>query len=203
MKCLEGIRERVLMAKGRLDQAQIDVVSSRGKATCVARASECLSEYTSVTLAEEDFLNQKSRNNWLNLGDKNTSYFHKLVKVRNSKNTISHVWDAQGRKVEEVEQIKRVAEDYYKGLLSTNSHVFEDSMIDRIGGLVTTRLSEVQARDMERDPFEVDIKSTLFAMSNNKAPGPYGFSAGFFKAARAVVGSDVIAKILPLYWEAS
>jgi hypothetical protein len=203
MKCLEGIRERVLMAKGRLDQAQIDVVSSRGKATCVARASECLSEYTSVTLAEEDFLNQKSRNNWLNLGDKNTSYFHKLVKVRNSKNTISHVWDAQGRKVEEVEQIKRVAEDYYKGLLSTNSHVFEYSMIDRIGGLVTTRLSEVQARDMESDPFEVDIKSTLFAMSNNKALGPDGFSAGFFKAAWAVVGLDVIAKILPLYWEAS
>lgn len=191
------------MAKGRLDQAQIDVVSSRGKATCVARASECLSEYTSVTLAEEDFLNQKSRNNWLNLGDKNTSYFHKLVKVRNSKNTISHVWDAQGRKVEEVEQIKRVAEDYYKGLLSTNSHVFEYSMIDRIGGLVTTRLSEVQARDMESDPFEVDIKSTLFAMSNNKALGPDGFSAGFFKAAWAVVGLDVIAKILPLYWEAS
>lgn len=115
--------------------------------------------------------------------------------VRNSKNTINRLWDDQGMKVEEVAQIKRVAEDYYKGLLGTNNHVFDDSMIDRIGGLVTTRLTDVQARDMERDPSEVEIRSTLFAINNNKAPRPDGFSAGFFKDAWNVVGSDVIAAI--------
>lgn len=43
--------------------------------------------------------------------------------VRNSKNTINRLWDDQGMKVEEVAQIKRVAEDYYKGLLGTNNRV--------------------------------------------------------------------------------
>lgn len=73
--------------------------------------------------------------------------------------------------------------------------MFDDSMIDRIGGLVTTRLTDVQARDMERDPSEVEIRSTLFAINNNKALRPDGFSTGFFKYAWNVVGWDVIAAI--------
>jgi hypothetical protein len=38
--------------------------------------------FMSLSYAEESFMKQKSRNNWLNLGDQNTALFHRSVKVR-------------------------------------------------------------------------------------------------------------------------
>jgi hypothetical protein len=38
--------------------------------------------FMSLSNAEESFMKQKSRNNWLNLGDQNTALFHRSVKVR-------------------------------------------------------------------------------------------------------------------------
>jgi hypothetical protein len=40
--------------------------------------------------------------------------------VQQAKNTITHLWDEQGQKVEDVEQIKLVAKNFYKKLLGTN-----------------------------------------------------------------------------------
>lgn len=40
-------------------------------------------------------------NNWLNLGDNNNAYFHRMVNVRNSKNLVKFLWDENGVKVEE------------------------------------------------------------------------------------------------------
>jgi hypothetical protein len=50
----------------------------------------------SLSAAEENFLKQKSRNMWLNLGDGNNSFFHKSVKARNSFNLIKILKDEEG-----------------------------------------------------------------------------------------------------------
>lgn len=44
-------------------------------------------EYVSIC-TQKAFLKQKSRKNWLNLGDQNVAYFYRFVKIRNSKYTI-------------------------------------------------------------------------------------------------------------------
>lgn len=161
-----GLRERVLMAKEQLDQAQREVLSG-----CVARARDCLKEYTSFALAEESFLKQKSRNKWLNLDNQNTSYFHKLVKIGNSKNTISHLWNDQGCKVVEIDQMKGVAVEYYERLLGSSNHVLDDNMVGRIRGLLNSSIFESQAVVMDRDVTNDEILRTLFSMGINKAPG--------------------------------
>jgi hypothetical protein len=42
---------------------------------------ECLHPYVSATKAEEAFLKQEARNQWLQLGDQNNNYFHHLLKT--------------------------------------------------------------------------------------------------------------------------
>jgi hypothetical protein len=46
----------------------------------------------------ENFFKRKSRNQWLNLVDQNNALFHKIVKVRNSKNLMKHLWDKEGER---------------------------------------------------------------------------------------------------------
>jgi hypothetical protein len=70
------------------------------------KEGECLHLLTSLLIAEENFLKQKSRVKWLNLGDGNTSFFHNSVKVRNSSNLIKMVKDEHGHSFHDFLRLK-------------------------------------------------------------------------------------------------
>lgn len=74
------------LAKEKLDFAQREVLRLGGRRADVIKEKACLNEYASLCQAVESFLRQKSKNSLLNLGDQNNSYFHRIVKVKNSKN---------------------------------------------------------------------------------------------------------------------
>lgn len=42
---------------------------------------------------------------------------------------------------------------------------------------------------LHQEVTEIEVKSTLFAMKNNKSPGPDGFPADFYKKAWNVVAA--------------
>jgi len=50
-------------------------------------------------------MKQKSRNKWLNLGDQNSSFFHKVIKLRYARNTIRYLYGSAGAKVDEPHQL--------------------------------------------------------------------------------------------------
>lgn len=115
-----GIKQKVNQDRERLEFSQREFIESRGKPENLKKEKECLHEFVSISKAEKLFLKQKSRNQWLNLGDQNNAYFHKNVKIKNARNLIQHLWKERREKVEEVDQIKKVSEDYYQKLLSTS-----------------------------------------------------------------------------------
>jgi hypothetical protein len=62
----------VSQARRELAAAQAAFLSSHGDATWLQKERECLHVLIFIAAAEENFFKQKSRNNWLNLGDGNT-----------------------------------------------------------------------------------------------------------------------------------
>jgi N-acetyl-beta-hexosaminidase len=82
-----------MQARDKLDLAQKEVISSLGRANCLLKERECLHAFVSLAKAEESFLKQKSWNQWLKLGDQNNGFFHRSLKVKHAKNTITHLWD--------------------------------------------------------------------------------------------------------------
>jgi hypothetical protein len=100
-----------------LTLAQKDVLATFGSADSLIKEKEYLHAYISITKAEESFLKQKAGNQWLQLGNQNNSFFHRALKVKYANRTITYLWDENGAKVDGVEQIKKVAEDFYKNLL--------------------------------------------------------------------------------------
>nr|GEU66667.1 RNA-directed DNA polymerase, eukaryota, reverse transcriptase zinc-binding domain protein [Tanacetum cinerariifolium] len=61
--------------------------------------------------------------------------------------------------------------------------------------LLTKKLSEMEACLMVKDVTDKEIKDVMFGIEDNKAAGPNGYSAKFFKKAWPIVGNDVCKSI--------
>ncbi|GJW24413.1 RNA-directed DNA polymerase, eukaryota, reverse transcriptase zinc-binding domain protein, partial [Tanacetum coccineum] len=149
--------------------------------------AKTLKAYKSALKDEESFLKQKSKVEWLDEGDKNTRYFHNVVKGRLNRNRISYVEDINGNAFHGL----GVGEQFvlhFKSVLGMSSEVLP---IADPGSLFTKFLPESEALNMIRAVSDDEIKNALFSIDGNKAPGPDGFSAQFFKDAWSVVGIDV------------
>ncbi|GJR40035.1 RNA-directed DNA polymerase, eukaryota, reverse transcriptase zinc-binding domain protein [Tanacetum coccineum] len=143
--------------------------------------------YKSALKDEELFLKQKAKVQWLDEGDKNSRYFHNVVKGRLNRNRISYVEDLNGNAFHGL----NVGEQFvlhFKNVLGMKSVV---SPIVDPGSLFFKTLPESEALHMIRAVSDDEIKKALFSIDGNKAPGPDGFSANFFKDSWSIVGSEV------------
>ena len=63
---------------------------------------------------EEIFQKQRSRVQWLEEGDRNMTFFHRLTSRRKKRNIINLLLDDNGQEVTEVEQIESKANSYFQ-----------------------------------------------------------------------------------------
>jgi hypothetical protein len=193
--CFGNLRNKIIQARESLDLAQKAVIDSRGRADCLLKERECLHAYVSITKAEEAFLKQKSRNQWLQLGDQNNAVFHRILKGRQVRNSISFLYDELGNKVEDIAQLKSMALEFYRNLLGSKNTHFTDASAERVKQLISPIVPIEEATLLERDVTAEEIKKTIFSMKSNKAPGPDGYTAEFYKSSWHIVGGDVIEAI--------
>jgi hypothetical protein len=122
-----------------------------------------------------------------------------MVKVRNSFNLIKSINDDVGVVVTDMQGIKRVVTDFYLNLLGESSHVFSPVLADRVSNLICKKFSSCVVKMAEPITKE-EVRKTLFSMNPNKAPGPDGFSVGFFHKVWSIVGEDVIEAIMEFFY---
>ena len=156
---------------------------------------ESLQVVTHFTLMEEAHLKQKSRIKWLKLGDSKTGFFHKVVRARQSKNRLLSVYNAEGEKLEDHKAVSQEAVSFFQ--LGGDPTLERELVAEIIGIFYFTFYQE--DRCLLSLPVEAEkIKRTMFSLNSNKAPGPDGYSAHFFKSAWEIVNQDVIEAIKSL-----
>ena len=94
-------------ARETLYHAQVVLLSNPSDTSLVEIEQECLKNFHDLARAEEGFLKIKSRIQWLKLGDQNSNFFHKVVKARNSKNSIKSIMMDNGCKIDDPTSIKQ------------------------------------------------------------------------------------------------
>lgn len=141
---------------------------------------------------EEAFFKQKSRVQWLQLGDKNTAFFHKSIIHRQCRNSITRLKDADGRLIMDPQAIGNMAVTHFKNILSSPS----SAHIQYISQCFPKRMSEEASNHAGRPITKEEIKEALFSISDGKAPGPDGFTASFFKQAWDLINHDFTNAVL-------
>lgn len=131
-----GISLRVERARHDSASTQTGFLEFGGSCEWLIKEKECLHHYLSLVKAEENFLRQKSRVQWVNLGDGNSAFFHKFVKTRNASNLVKILKDDEGNSFSDPRIIKDMAIEFYRKLLGSSSHDFTSAKAERVTQLL-------------------------------------------------------------------
>ncbi|CAL1361477.1 unnamed protein product [Linum trigynum] len=151
--------------------------------------------YDQISKAYESFCWQKSRVSWLTIGDKCSNFFYQAVKIRNSKRAIRKLVKESGEEVYQTDLIVEEVIGFYKKLLGETNLEINPSE-EEVQQLVQHKIPQAECADLIKTITVEEIRNVIFGMSSQKAPGPDGFSAGFFKKTWGIIGDDVSKGIL-------
>ncbi|XP_031127667.1 uncharacterized protein LOC116029767 [Ipomoea triloba] len=143
-------------------------------------------ELRTLLTQEEIYWRQRSKQLWLKEGDSNTKYFHRFASHRRKTNHLQRLKDSTGCWVE--------GDGMHNEIVRYYEEIFKTVEGDR-GILVDvpTRLSQA-TNDILLQPVESDeVRTALFSMAPNKAPGPDGMMPSFYQSFWTIVGYDLTA----------
>ncbi|GKC08922.1 hypothetical protein Tco_1000532 [Tanacetum coccineum] len=161
--------------KEKLKECQNDIDKNPHDDSVKKAAVNTLNAYTEAVKDELGLLIQKAKVNWMKNGDKNTAFFHSILKARKNKNKVESICDERGNRFEGY-QLSDQFVKHFEDFLGTSI------LVDPVNAnIFTNTLSMAEAEYMVRDVSEDEIKDALFDIDGDKSPGPDGFSSDFFK----------------------
>ncbi|KAK3184877.1 hypothetical protein Dsin_032163 [Dipteronia sinensis] len=153
-----------------------------------------ISYYTSTLKAEEDLQRQKSRIQWLKDGDCNSSYFFNAINGKRNRSKIHSITGDDSSLIEGDILVKNEAIRQFQTILGCSMPA-RHGIGSTLSNIIDKVIFNDQAAFMGRDITNDEIREVCFSFHPNKAPGPDGFNAHFFKITWDIVGEDVISVV--------
>ncbi|KAA3462805.1 reverse transcriptase [Gossypium australe] len=157
------------------------------------RTEETLVEIMEVKLhlnmeidKEERYWEQRARSNWLQLGDKNTSFFHKHASQRRRINRIRGLQRVDGSLATNEREIEEVARSYFFDLFESRGV----GDVEHILSGINSCISDSMNLSLTTSYTETEIVEALKEMGPTKASSFDGFSAIFYQKFWHIVGKD-------------
>ncbi|KAJ9553566.1 LOW QUALITY PROTEIN: hypothetical protein OSB04_017611 [Centaurea solstitialis] len=141
---------------------------------------------------------QRAKVRWLREGDSNTRFFHQVVKEKRHTHHIHSIQSSDGNFVYGSE-VPKAFVDHLKQYLG----VADDSVNPNLPpDLFGSTLTNQEAINMIRAISDDEIRTAMFCIGNEKAPGSDGFTSKFFKKAWSIIGADVTIAIHNFFYRA-
>ena len=138
---------------------------------------------------------QKSRELWLELGDKNSKFFHLSTIIQRRNNSIDAIKANDGSWIHYPKQIQELFGNYFVNLFKEEDISFPD----HLEHLILPCITKDENKTLKQIPSLNEIKSTLFQMQDSKSPGPNGFPVLFYKKLWPTVGNDIIKAVTSFF----
>lgn len=132
-------------------------------------------------------MEQKSRVDWLRMGERNTKFLHTSTIIRRRRNGIESLQNDLGEWVSDQNQLLGLAKECYSDLFK-----FDGGCTGSFTKGHFLALSSSQVEDLAKDFSDEEIVSALKGMNPNEASGPDGFNARFYQRTWNTTGKRVM-----------
>ncbi|XP_074319945.1 uncharacterized protein LOC141656786 [Silene latifolia] len=156
----------------------------------IMKETEAIHTYKELNSACNSYLLQKST--WISEGDNNTKYFQSVIKGRHCMNKVLRIRGLNGNLCTDPSHIQNAFLEYYKTLLGTSDEVIPVNLVVVQQGRIFT---PEHCSTLLRPITDAEIREAIFSIPSHKAPGPDGYSSGFFKDTWHITGENVCSAI--------
>ena len=125
----------------------------------------------------------------MEVGDKNTSYFHKQAEARKQYKKVTKI-QVQYQTITNFESIKAIVANTFEALYTETQWSAIDSKSYPLS-LFPSLIQEEVYISLTKAVSQQEIKEALDQMNPDKAPGPCGFTARFFQHSWDIIKSDL------------
>ncbi|KAK4384648.1 hypothetical protein Sango_3039900 [Sesamum angolense] len=155
--------------------------------------NKATTELTFALSVEECYWKQKAACRWLSEGEKNTKYFHTLVKKKRKQSRI-HTIQHNGVTLTKLEEIKESVVDYFKQVFTADEEVSYDPL-----HWVPNLLSEEDLQHLSSIPKLEEVKAVVFDMCPDSTAGPDGFTSHFYQSCWDIIAKDLLEAVLDFF----
>jgi hypothetical protein len=135
---------------------------------------------------------QRAHVNWLQKGDRNTSYFHAACRERRKKNRIEKLKREDGVWLEREEEKRTYIANYFSLLFRSNGGQTSQQLLNAVEAKVSPGMNENLVKEFTVE----EVKQVLDSIGDLKAPGPDGMPSVFYKKFWGVIGEQIIQEIM-------
>jgi len=128
---------------------------------------------------EEMLWKQNSRIRWLKEGERNTKLFHRTTIQRRTNNTIAHLQNPQGERMEKHEDIERELTKHFKIVHEeppTDRQPAINEILQHIPRIITEEHNQLLLQPVTM----MELESASAQLKDGKAAGPDGFTSNFY-----------------------
>ena len=192
-------------SKTKIERLQTELEKESSKRFLVFGALRRLKQELSKAFYEEEiFWRQRSREEWLREGDRNTTYFHNVVKGKKIRNKIMMLKDIFGNEHFTEGSKGNIAVEYFCDLFTSSNPVDLETLFEGFNARVTTEMNDSLTREVSPE----EIKKETFGIKASSSPGEDGLTGFFYQKYWHVVGPKLIqdvqgffrTSILPAGW---
>jgi hypothetical protein len=135
---------------------------------------------------------QRSRNNWLRCGDRNTRFFHQSATQRRRHNFIESLQDKNGVVQSGDSGVAAIFLQYFQDLFKSTGPTNLAPILSGVSSVVTREMNENLGKEFTAG----EVAFALKQMTPTSAPGPDGMPPLFYQSFWDSIGSDVTNAVL-------
>ncbi|XP_058755938.1 uncharacterized protein LOC131629159 [Vicia villosa] len=189
-KLLTTLKQDIVKSRDELACAHHDVNDDPLDKCKVQRMQECTEKVIALNELEEKILKQRSKIEWLKLGDGNNSYFHATIKAKHTAKGMHILHKDDGTVITNQNEIEQTLVDFYKGLMGTAAR--DIIQVDISALREGPQLTFEQRQRLVGPISEEEVTQALKGIGDLKSPGVDGFGAKFHRASWQIIKQDVM-----------